>query len=75
MILSKQEIFIKLAADKKPFVRTALAQNPEIDKEIQDYIDNLPDVDKLVAETAIINTITNRKEDIKDLLSNLIKPS
>ena len=38
MILSKQEIFIKLAADKKPFVRTALAQNPEIDKEIQDIL-------------------------------------
>ena len=40
-ILSKQEIFIKLATDKKPFVRTALAQNPEIDKEIQDIFVNL----------------------------------
>jgi hypothetical protein len=36
--LTKQEIFLKLAADKKPFVRTALAQNPEIDKEIQDIL-------------------------------------
>lgn len=36
--LSKQEIFLKLSVDKKPFVRTALAQNPEIDKEIQNIL-------------------------------------
>jgi hypothetical protein len=36
--LTKQEIFIKLASDAKPYVRTALAQNPEINKEIQSIL-------------------------------------
>ena len=36
--LTKQEIFIKLAGDAKPYVLTALAQNPEIDNEIQSIL-------------------------------------
>ena len=36
--LTKQEIFIKLAGDAKPYVRTALSQNPEIDNEIQSIL-------------------------------------
>ena len=36
--LTKKELFIKLAADTKSFVRTALAQNPEIDNEIQSIL-------------------------------------
>jgi hypothetical protein len=36
--LTKQEIFIKLAGDAKPFVLSALAQNPEIDNEIQSIL-------------------------------------
>jgi hypothetical protein len=36
--LSRQEIFLRLTADKKPFVRTALAQNPDIDREIQNIL-------------------------------------
>ena len=38
IVLTKQEIFIKLAGDAKPFVLTALAQNPEIDNEIQSIL-------------------------------------
>lgn len=36
--LTKQEIFIKLAGDAKPYVLTALAQNPEIYNEIQSIL-------------------------------------
>jgi hypothetical protein len=36
--LTKQEIFIKLAGDAKPYVFSSLAQNPEIDNEIQSIL-------------------------------------
>lgn len=38
IVMTRKEIFIKLAGDKKPFVLAALAENPEIDNEIQSIL-------------------------------------
>jgi len=70
--LTKKEIFLKLTADKKPYVRSALAQNPEIDNEIQNIL--LKDESGRVLRGLAMNPSVS-KESIDALLKIIKKDS